>query len=92
MMNAEDLFKKIGSILNELNTQYEFLAQNPQKLNELELALFHANADFLSDHAKILIKISSAIEVPLEIQPAEELKTAIETDDRSEELETQYYG
>ena len=74
MMNQEDLFKKIGLILNELNNQYEFLAQNPQLLNELELALFHANADFLSDHAKILIKISSN-EAPLEIQAAKEEQT-----------------
>ena len=70
-MNQEDLFKKIGLILNELNNQYEFLGQNPQLLNELELALFHANADFLSDHTKILIKISSS-EAPLEIQAAKE--------------------
>ena len=92
MMNAEDLFKKIGLILNELNTQYEFLAQNPQKLNELELALFHANADFLSDHAQILIKINGSIEAPLEIQAAEEPKIDIDVEDRREELETQYYG
>ena len=71
MMNQEDLFKKIGLILNELNNQYEFLGQNPKLLNELELALFHANANFLSDHAKILIKISSN-EAPLEIQVAKE--------------------
>ena len=74
MMNQEDLFKKIGLILNELNNQYEFLGQNPKLLNELELALFHANANFLSDHAKILIKISSN-EAPLEIQAAKEEQT-----------------
>jgi len=91
MMNAEDLFKKIGLILNELNTQYEFLAQNPEKLNELELALFHANADFLSDHAQILIKIGSSSEAPLEIQAAESPKIE-EAEDRSVELENQYYG
>lgn len=95
MMNQEDLFKKIGLILNELNTQYEFLAQNPQQLNELELALFHANADFLSDHVQILIKVRNTTEVPLEIQPMvkdQVLAVDSATEDRREELESQYYG
>ena len=91
MMNQEDLFKKIGLILNELNNQYEFLAQNPKLLNELELALFHANADFLSDHAKILIKITSH-EAPLEIQASkEEQMLAIDlsdSDNRHEDIES----
>lgn len=95
-MKQEDLFKKIGLILDELNTQYEFLAKNPQQLNELELALFHANADFLSDHVQILIKISNHAETPIEIQAAsteEQVpKIELEVDDRSAELENQYYG
>jgi len=59
MMNQEDIFKKIGQILSELNDQYQYLAQNPQELNELELELFLANADFLSDHVQIIKKINS---------------------------------
>jgi hypothetical protein len=59
MMNQEDIFKKVGQILNELQDQYEFLAQNPKQLNELELELFLANANFLSDHVQILRKINS---------------------------------
>ncbi|MGF1922982.1 MAG: hypothetical protein ACQUHE_02290 [Bacteroidia bacterium] len=94
-MNKEDLFKKIGLIVKELNTQYDYLAENPQQLNELELALFHANADFLSDHAQILIKISKK-DVPVEIQaPLEQVLPEAEvlsTEDRSEELEAAYYG
>lgn len=89
-MNQEDLFKKIGLILNELNTQYDFLAQNPQQLNELELALFHANADFLSDHAQILIKINKK-EAPIEIQAPVELQNS-QTEDRHDELKSEYYG
>ncbi len=95
MMNAEDLFKKIGLILNELNNQYEFLAQNPQQLNELELALFHANADFLSDHVQILLKVSNSAEVPIEIQPVAEKQLPeinLPSEDRTEELQSQYYG
>ncbi len=59
MMNQEDIFKKVGQILKELQDQYEFLAQNPGQLNELELELFLANANFLSDHVQIVKKINS---------------------------------
>lgn len=71
-MNQEDLFKKIGLILNELNDQYQFLAQNPQQLSELELELFHANANFLADHVQIIKKISATQQPPLALAPAEE--------------------
>ncbi|TCC95771.1 hypothetical protein FBD94_12200 [Pedobacter hiemivivus] len=59
MMNQEDIFKKVGQILIELQDQYEFLARNPSQLNELELELFLANANFLSDHVQIVRKINS---------------------------------
>jgi len=42
MMNQQDIFKKIGNILTELNEQYQFLAQNPDQLNDLEVELFLA--------------------------------------------------
>jgi hypothetical protein len=58
MMNQEDIFKKIGHILNELNDQYQYLAQNPEELNELELELFLANASFLTDHVQIVRKLN----------------------------------
>jgi len=60
MMNQEDIFKKIGHILNELNDQYQYLAQNPAELNELELELFLANANFLSDHVQIIRKLNAS--------------------------------
>lgn len=56
-MNKEDLFRKIGAILDDLNSQYEYLEAHPQQLSELELSLFQANADFLSNHIKVLMKI-----------------------------------
>ncbi|MBO9673689.1 MAG: hypothetical protein J7577_09605 [Sphingobacteriaceae bacterium] len=62
MMNQQDIFRKIGSILTELNEQYQFLAQNPQQLNDLELELFLANAHFLSDHVNIVRKLNATIE------------------------------
>ena len=72
MMKQEDLFKKLGLILNELNEQYQFLAQNPQQLNELELELFHANANFLADHVQIIKKINLSQQAPLALAPADE--------------------
>jgi hypothetical protein len=59
MIKQEDLFKKLGLILSELNDQYQYLSQNPQQFNELELELFHANADFLADHVQIIKKLNT---------------------------------
>ena len=68
MMNQQDIFRKIGSILNELNEQYEFLSLNPEILNELEVELFLANADFLADHVRIVKKLNKLSEAK---KPAE---------------------
>lgn len=73
MMNQEDIFKKIGQILNELNDQYQYLAQNPRELNELELELFLANASFLADHVHIIKKINSGT-APRILSGAAEIK------------------
>jgi len=59
MMNKKEIFKKVGGIISELNEQFEYLSQNPDNLNELELELFAANADFLSDHISILLKLNT---------------------------------
>jgi hypothetical protein len=93
MMKQEDLFKKLGLILNELNEQYQFLAQNPQQLNELELELFHANANFLADHVQIIKKISLGQQAPLALAPADENSeltentTEVVEDDVEDELQ-----
>ena len=60
MMNKKEIFKKIGSILSELNEQHEYLSKSPDYLNELELELFSANANFLSDHLSILVKLNES--------------------------------
>lgn len=57
-MNNKEIFKKVGVIINELNEQYNYLSQSPDNLNELELELFSANANFLSDHLSILVKLN----------------------------------
>lgn len=71
MMKQENLFKKLGPILDELNEQYTFLAQNPNQLNELELELFHANATFLADHVQIIKKLNQN-EPPLALPTGDE--------------------
>lgn len=60
MMNKKEIFKKVGGIISELNEQFEYLSQNPDNLNELELELFAASADFLSDHTSILLKLNKS--------------------------------
>lgn len=76
MMNQGDIFKKIGQILNELQDQYEFLAHNPEQLNELELELFLANANFLSDHVQIVRKLNNS--KPIKELPEHTLETVTE--------------
>ncbi|HEY0895902.1 MAG TPA: hypothetical protein VGE15_05070 [Sphingobacteriaceae bacterium] len=57
-MQKREIFKKIGGIITELNDQYQYLSQNPENLNDLELELFLANSSFLTDHIEILRKLN----------------------------------
>lgn len=67
-MKQEALFRKLGNILSELNEQYQFLSQNPEQLSELELELFLANANFLSDHIQIIKKLNLPLQAPATIK------------------------
>jgi hypothetical protein len=60
-MKQQEVFKKIGGILKELNEQYEYLQGAEEPLNDLELELFLANSHFLADHLLILSKLNSQI-------------------------------
>lgn len=57
MMNKREIFRKIGGIINEITEQYQYLSEDSENLNELELELFVANVHFLSDHIAILQKL-----------------------------------
>ncbi|WP_353137260.1 hypothetical protein [Pseudopedobacter sp.] len=57
MMNKEEILRKIGNILQELNEQHQYLSTN-EHVNILELELFTANADFLLDHIEIFKKLN----------------------------------
>ena len=74
MVNHNNIFKKIGYILNELQDQYQFLSENPEQLSELELELFLANANFLADHVQIVKKLTIN-------QPVKELPQATATEE-----------
>lgn len=67
MMNKEEILRKIGNILQELNEQHQYLSDR-EHVNLLELELFTANADFLLDHIEIFKKLSER-EVPAQLPP-----------------------
>jgi hypothetical protein len=77
MMKQEALFKRLGSILGELNDQYEFLSQNPEQLSEVELELFLANANFLTDHIQIVRKLNLPLRIDTNENNFEPLKNDI---------------
>lgn len=58
-MNKREIFNRVAGIISELNEQFEYLSRNPDHLNDLELELFAANADFLSNHISILLKLNA---------------------------------
>jgi hypothetical protein len=78
MMNKREIFKRVAGIISELNEQFEYLSRNPDHLNDLELELFAANADFLSDHISILLKLNA--ESSQEVSSVVVLEPEIETD------------
>jgi len=57
-MNQQEILKKIGGIIAELKDQYNYLEVSGNGLNDLELELFMANANFLADHIGILKKLN----------------------------------
>ena len=75
-MNKKEILKKVGGILTELNEQFEYLSRSPDNLNELELELFSANANFLSDHLSILVKLN---ETKAKVKVMEEKGTGVES-------------
>ncbi len=63
-MQHQDILKKIGVILNELHDQYSFFEKNATDINDLELELFIANANFLKEHTEILRKLNGHLIKP----------------------------
>ena len=74
-MKQQEVFKRIGIIIKELNQQYDYLSETEGKLNDLELELFVANAHFLADHSEVLNKLNLQNTPP---PPAEKPKISYE--------------
>ncbi|MBW4888716.1 hypothetical protein KXQ82_03280 [Mucilaginibacter sp. HMF5004] len=64
-MKQQEIFKKIGTILNELNEQYQFIEKTKDDINDLELELFAANTHYLSENIEVLRKHNKQRAVPL---------------------------
>ncbi|PST82332.1 hypothetical protein C7T94_16255 [Pedobacter yulinensis] len=80
MMNQQEIFRKLGTILDELNEQYAYLAESPEKLGGLEVELFLANANFLADHAAIIKKLNEkSAHQPAAVAPAGDFQPSAET-------------
>ena len=73
-MKQQEVFKKIGIIIKELNEQYDYLVANENELNDLELELFVANAHFLADHSEVLRKLNLQNTPASKIAPAPQEK------------------
>ena len=74
-MKQQEVFKKIGVIIKELNEQYEYLKTVDGPLNELELELFLANSHFLGDHVVILSKLNAQNIAPKKTEEKQEEKS-----------------
>ncbi|WP_158826818.1 hypothetical protein [Mucilaginibacter lacusdianchii] len=57
-MKQQEIFKKIGGILKELNEQHDYLQSQNDEFSDLDLELFAASAHFLTDHTEILRKLN----------------------------------
>ena len=78
MMNQQEILRKIGRIIQELQEQQLYLSQTTD-INLLELELFTANADFLLDHIEVLKKLSLQVDVlRLETNPSVALEIIVE--------------
>jgi hypothetical protein len=85
-MKQQDVFKKIGTILTELNDQYDYLSgEHDVHLNDLELELFVANAHFLSDHSEVLRKLN------LQSAPAPAAPPAVVTEKPAKKTEERFF-
>lgn len=76
MMNKREIFRKIGGIISELTEQYQYLSDNFENFNELELELFGANSHFLSEHIEILKKLNVTTHPNQNIAETAPIKTA----------------
>jgi hypothetical protein len=96
-MKQQEVFKKIGGIIREINEQYEYLETAGGVYNDLELELLVANSHFLTDHIEILKKLNAstaaAVSVPIPAKQPEpvEVKPAPETAESKPAAEPSFF-
>jgi hypothetical protein len=73
-MQQQELLKKIGEIIKELNDQYKQLGTGNQKLNDFELEFFVANTQYLAQNTELLRKLNAHLPSPVAEQAAPEKK------------------
>ncbi len=97
-MQQENVLNKIGVVLRELNEQYEFLNRSRERINDIELELFAANAKYLIEFIEFSRKIHANQPPKIEqyepiaptveeIAPIKEEEKIIYTLDIEEEIE-----
>lgn len=86
-MKTQNIFSKVGSILTEVNEQYQYLSESPDNLNEIELELLSANADFLAEHVRVLKKLNLSKDNPS--KPAENaiILSPVDVEKQQEEID-----
>ncbi|SMO64247.1 hypothetical protein [Solitalea koreensis] len=73
-MTKENIIEKIGSVLMELRNEYVTINQLQDKVSEIDLELFAANAVYLNQHVDILKKLINQETIVIEkVKEAEEL-------------------
>jgi hypothetical protein len=97
-MKQQEVFRKTGAIIRELNEQYEYLQSTADNLNDLELELFVANTHFLKDHAEILrklnlqkVQLQHTLPPHVEVPKPETKKPAIEERRKPATTEPKYF-
>ncbi|MGZ3756827.1 MAG: hypothetical protein ACXVAY_11495 [Mucilaginibacter sp.] len=60
-MKQQEVLKKIGSVIKELNDQYKYLEETADKLNDFELEFFAANCTYLAQNAELLRKVNGQL-------------------------------
>jgi hypothetical protein len=73
-MQQQELLKKIGEIIKELNDQYKQLDNGNQKLNDFELEFFVANAQYLAQNIELLRKLNAHLPAPIAEAPTKNEK------------------
>src|SRR5690606_3703083 len=57
MISKEEIFHKVGLLLEELTSKFEELSDKEKEVHPLEFQLFEVNAAYFAEHTSILRKL-----------------------------------